>query len=127
MNKTENDLVVKNAYIDSTTHSKWYKFGDKDKEEPAPDGIVIHAGKSNDTIAACGRSDESYGTAGSFELFQGDTKVTNISWSCPWGSKVNSWSSSGTDNDYLVQIEGGTRDSGALGTLTVKVAYVGDK
>nr|MBT2979859.1 aegerolysin family protein [Vibrio anguillarum] len=92
--ETKNDLTLKKG-----SHS-WGKFydskqigvagGSKDNEyEPsAIDGHIIERGTSF-SINACGRSDASSGTEGSFELYDGPTHVGTYSWDCPWGSKTN--------------------------------------
>ncbi|KAK0707762.1 hypothetical protein B0H67DRAFT_647908 [Lasiosphaeris hirsuta] len=51
-------------------------------------------------IASCGRSDASSGTEGSYDIYDGETK---------------------TSDDYVVQATGQNIDSGALGSVTIKV------
>ncbi|KAG0043660.1 hypothetical protein BGZ83_011150 [Gryganskiella cystojenkinii] len=125
MNNAPKELVVKNASITSGSQPKWFRYNNKDNETAAPDGTKIPTEKENHTIGSCGRSDAASGTTGSFDLYEGDTKVTTISWDCPGASSTNSWTTSGTDNDYVVNIEGGDK-RGAIGTLTVKVSYSGN-
>src|SRR5882724_7685031 len=69
---------------------KFYKNGNKDDEVPISDieGHQIAPGVSY-VISTCGRSDASSGTEGSFDLYDGATKVGNYYWDCPWGSKTN--------------------------------------
>lgn len=71
-----------NATIKNAAHSwgKFYTNGNKDDEiQPsAIDGTVIPAGGSY-TISACGREDAASGTEGSFDVYDGDTKVGTYS------------------------------------------------
>lgn len=70
---------------------------------------------------SCGRSDSASGTQGSFDLYDGDTRVVTLVWNCPWGSKSNSWSQSNQNSKYVVSVTGGSMDSGSIGVLTVEV------
>ncbi len=117
-----------NATIKNAAHSwgKFYTNGNKDDEiQPsAIDGTVIPAGGSY-TISACGREDAASGTEGSFDVYDGDTKVGTYSWDCPWGSKSNTstWTPFGPPppaNKYTTQQSGANLDSGALGNVTLQ-------
>lgn len=113
-------LKVKSAKLD---WGKFYEYGNKDKEISTDDinKISIESGKSS-WICSCGRSDASSGTEGSFELYDGDTKIGKFNWDCPWGKKKNSfnWSQEeSTKSSYSTSREGGNTDSGAIGTVTI--------
>lgn len=115
-----------NLTIDQASHSwgKFYQYDDKDKELSAGqiNGTVIEiAQESYNVLSACGRSDSASGTQGSYDLYEGDTKVVTIVWDCPWGSKTNSWSPVSQNPNYLVSITGGSREGGAIGILSVEV------
>jgi hypothetical protein len=131
---TNYDVTLKNV-----AHS-WGKFydsaqigvagGNKDKEYE-PGAIEGHVIKKNESfsINACGRSDASSGTEGSFELYDGDTQVGTYSWDCPWGSKTNSstWSPAGPQpplNHYLTSQTGANLNSGALGTVNIQTTKI---
>ncbi|RGP64278.1 aegerolysin family [Fusarium sporotrichioides] len=102
---------------------KFYQWDNKDNEisVDAVKQIVIASGKTAG-VASCGRSDASSGTEGSFDLYDGDTKICNIYWDCPWGSKTNTFTVGSVDDDYIVQATGANLNSGAIGTVNVKVA-----
>uniref|UniRef100_UPI00188CE034 aegerolysin family protein n=1 Tax=Vibrio anguillarum TaxID=55601 RepID=UPI00188CE034 len=94
----------------------------------AIDGHIIERGTSL-SINACGRSDASSGTEGSFELYDGPTHVGTYSWDCPWGSKTNTstWTPSGPQpplNKYITSQTGANLDSGALGTVIIQTTQI---
>ena len=115
----KHDLKCKNSNL---SWGKFYKYGNKDEEISTDDinKITVASGKSA-WICSCGRSDSSSGTEGSFELYDGDTKVGKFNWDCPWGKKSNSfnWNQDGSKDSYNTSIEGGNKDSGAIGTVTI--------
>ena len=119
------DLVIKNV------EQLWGKFysGTKDNEVNIGN-IEGHKVLSGETyiISSCGRENASSGTEGSFDIYdsKNDKKVGNYYWSCPWGSKTNTstWKEGGYE-DYITQVTGGNLDSGALGNIFIKVAYLG--
>ncbi|KAI9897941.1 hypothetical protein N3K66_006301 [Trichothecium roseum] len=116
-------LTVKNLKIE---WGKFHQPGNKDAEISVNDAQSQVATPSKDAqIASCGRSDASSGTEGSYDIYDGDTKVCHIYWSCPWGSKTNTFTVSDIDNAYVVQATGATLDSGALGNVTIKIVKMG--
>lgn len=105
----------------------WGKFhadGNKDKEIDKSDVLgdgKIPSGESK-VISACGRESASSGTDGSFELYDGPTKIGKYYWSCPWGSKPNesTWTAGDeAGNKYKVTITGANLDSGAIGNVSI--------
>ncbi|MFG1424659.1 aegerolysin family protein [Roseixanthobacter glucoisosaccharinicivorans] len=107
---------------------QWGKFyiGSKDNEI-SPDkleGKVIKPGDSY-TFGACGRENASSGTEGSFDLYDGDKNIGNYYWDCPWGSKTNTSTWTPGSDAYIGQQTGANLNSGALGNITIKVAYLG--
>lgn len=104
---------------------KFYKWNNKDDEISVGEveGATIKQGDSYG-IASCGRSDASSGCEGSFELFDGDTRVCKIYFDCPWGSKTNTFNVSDIDKRHMVQFQGGNIDSGALGNVDVKIINI---
>lgn len=112
-------LKVKNANLN---WGKFYEYGNKDKEISKDDinKIEVASGKSA-WICSCGRSDASSGTEGSFELYDGDTKIGKFNWDCPWGKKSNTfdWNQDASKDIYFTEREGGNKDSGAIGTVTI--------
>ncbi|CAJ0552499.1 Ff.00g005770.m01.CDS01 [Fusarium sp. VM40] len=114
------EISVKNVNLN---WGKFFKYNNKDDEISTDEikKIVIATNKSAG-IASCGRSDASSGTEGSLDLYDGDVKICHIYWSCPWGSKTNTFTVNDVDDNYIVQQTGANLDSGALGNVTVKVA-----
>ncbi|KAI0377329.1 aegerolysin type hemolysin [Hypomontagnella monticulosa] len=121
-NLCKSDLMIKNVVLN---WGKFYKWDNKDDEISVGDmeGTVVKPGRSSD-MASCGRSDASSGCEGSFEVFCSDTKVCRIYFSCPWGSKTNTFTVGGIDDDYMVQFQGANLDSGALGKVDVKIMSI---
>lgn len=119
-------LTVKNV---SLAWGKFYKDGNKD-DEVATSTIENHKidVRTSYTISSCGRSDASSGTEGSFDLYDGDTKVGHYYWDCPWGSKQNhsTWTpqDSSPTSPYVTQVTGGNLDSGALGNVYINCVKV---
>ncbi|KAI0025421.1 aegerolysin type hemolysin [Xylariomycetidae sp. FL0641] len=114
------DLKVKNVVLN---WGKFYKWSNKDDEVSVADteGKTISAG-SDGGIASCGRSDASSGCEGSYDLYNGETKVCHVYFSCPWGSKTNTLNVTEIPDSYIVQASGQNLDSGALGSVNIKVA-----
>ncbi|WP_281233264.1 aegerolysin family protein [Flavobacterium gelatinilyticum] len=112
-------LKVQNAKL---SWGKFYEYGNKDKELSTSEinNITVDSGTST-RICSCGRSDASSGTEGSFDLYDGDTKIGSFNWDCPWGKKKNSfnWSQSASKDSYSTDREGGNTDSGAIGNVTI--------
>jgi hypothetical protein len=113
-------LHVKNA---SLSWGKFYEAGDKDKEISTDDinKITVESGKTA-FICSCGRSGSSTGTEGSFELYDGETKIGKFDWDCPYNKKTNSFNwNADKDNEkfYFTNREGGNKDSGAIGNVTI--------
>ncbi|WP_281233933.1 aegerolysin family protein [Flavobacterium gelatinilyticum] len=117
---SENMTVqVKNTKRD---YGKFYEYGDKNKELSiaAINSIKIESGTSK-RICACGRSGAATGTEGSFELYDGDTKIGKFYWDCPFWKSSNeiSWTQSASETSYKTDKEGGNKSSGAIGNVTI--------
>ncbi|EEB93043.1 hypothetical protein MPER_08358, partial [Moniliophthora perniciosa FA553] len=85
-------MKVKNI---SVSWGKFHADNDKDKEigADAYEGKVIEPDEKLQ-INSCGRSDSASGTEGSFDLVDvndGNKAIRHFYWSCPWGSKSNTW------------------------------------
>ncbi|KAF1365574.1 Aegerolysin family protein [Lizonia empirigonia] len=105
---------------------KFYKNGNKDDEISANDveKLTIPAGSDGD-IASCGRSDAASGTEGQVDIYDGDTKVCSLYWSCPWGSKSNDFQIRNRNKDYGITPGDWNRDSGALGKVDIDISRKG--
>ncbi|KAF9525573.1 Aegerolysin aa-Pri1 [Crepidotus variabilis] len=110
-------IVIKNV---SVKWGKFYQEGNKDKEIPvsAIQNKVIYGGESF-KIYACGRENASSGTESSYELFDknSDKIIRRVYLDCPWGSKKNTFTTSGDNSNWISQQDGGNYDSGALGDI----------
>ncbi|KAF9458124.1 pleurotolysin A [Collybia nuda] len=109
---------------------KLHADGDKDNEVKASDyeGKVIEADEKIQ-INACGWSDAAEGTTGTFDLVDssdGDKQIRHFYWDCPWGSKTNTWTVSGSNSKWMVEYSGQNLNSGALGTITVDALKKGN-
>lgn len=83
--------------------------------------MTIGAGHSY-SIYSCGREDAASGTEGSLSLYDGETKVAEIYWDCPWGSKHNKFSATVTDSvNYHIDTSGFNEYGGAIGNVIVSI------
>ncbi|PFH58639.1 hypothetical protein XA68_13432 [Ophiocordyceps unilateralis] len=76
-------------------------------------------------VRACGRAHSPSGTEGSLELYELDTKICKLYWSCPWGSKTNDFrvqDHDPTTSRYWIKCGPYSRESGAIGTVTLAVS-----
>jgi hypothetical protein len=108
-------IYIRNAVVDP---GKFHQEGGKGTSvsEDSISTIVIPAGES-DMISSCGVECSAAGTEGSFDIYDGDTKVGHYSWACP-GNK-SEWDSSSAA--YDVQQSGANRTGDDLGTVTLNV------
>ncbi|KAM5350786.1 hypothetical protein ACJ41O_007291 [Fusarium nematophilum] len=114
------NLLIKNLKL---SWGKFYQYDNKDTEVSSSTvGSTTIAPGNSAGIASCGRADAASGTEGSFDLYNGNVKVCNIYWDCPWGKKTNTFTVSAINDDYIVQATGANINSGALGNVTIKVA-----
>jgi hypothetical protein len=112
-------LSIRNATL---KYGKFHQTGNKDAEISADDiNKITIKSNSKAVINSCGREHSPSGTEGSFEIFDGEVKVGEYYWDCPWGSKKNTsiFTPSGSE-DYVTQVTGGNLDSGALGNISIK-------
>ena len=103
--------------------------GDKDTEvnKSTIEGKVVEADQQL-RINACGRSDAAEGTTGSFDLVDVATQqvIRHVYWDCPWGTKRNTFTVSGSNSKWMIEYSGQNLDSGALGTISVDVLKKGN-
>eukprot|EP00485_Elphidium_margaritaceum_P002278 CAMPEP_0202685450 /NCGR_PEP_ID=MMETSP1385-20130828/1209_1 /ASSEMBLY_ACC=CAM_ASM_000861 /TAXON_ID=933848 /ORGANISM="Elphidium margaritaceum" /LENGTH=203 /DNA_ID=CAMNT_0049339795 /DNA_START=53 /DNA_END=661 /DNA_ORIENTATION=- len=116
------DIICSNANL---SWGKWYEDNNKDKEGGNPDGIVIKNGESA-SFYSCGRENSASGTQGSIDLNtivdgKASTRITTISWDCPWGRKANTYGHSNDGVGWYPSLSGGSKDSGAIGMVVVTV------
>nr|O42717.1 RecName: Full=Aegerolysin Aa-Pri1; Flags: Precursor [Cyclocybe aegerita]AAC02265.1 Aa-Pri1 [Cyclocybe aegerita] len=109
---------------------KLYADGNKDKEVYPSDYNGKTVGPDEKIqINSCGRENASSGTEGSFDIVDpndGNKTIRHFYWECPWGSKRNTWTPSGSNTKWMVEWSGQNLDSGALGTITVDVLRKGN-
>lgn len=111
------------ANTHDTIRGKFFEWSNKDHEISSAEVESKSAGANGGEVgvASCGRSDASSGTEGSFDVYDGDTHVCHIYWDCPWGSKHNKFEITNINDDYGASYDGASLDSGAIGTVTVKI------
>ncbi|CAG5166094.1 uncharacterized protein ALTATR162_LOCUS6883 [Alternaria atra] len=105
---------------------KFHRNGNKDAEISASEvnKLSISAGESI-KISSCGRSDSASGTEGKVGVYDGDTRVCTIYWSCPWGSKSNNFQIQDRNKDYGITLGDWNQDSGSLGEVDVDISRKG--
>ena len=110
------------------SRGKFYRNNNKDQEMPAEEisKLIFPAGSTND-ISACGRSDAASGTEGTIALYDGETKICVLYWSCPWGETRNYFEvrDRNRKDGYMVSVENWNHGSGALGTIDIEVGKKG--
>ena len=119
------NLNIQNAQL------SWGKFHREDDRDSDISSNEINQIKMRDgnsaSIYSCGRSDAASGTQGSIDIYDADTakKIGTFSWDSPWGSKHNTfgWSYSDSEN-YIAQVTGGNKDSGAIGNLRIEIGKI---
>jgi len=123
-NRSNQSIKIKNVKLD---WGKFYVDDNKDEEIPTSeieDRIILPS--KTYQINSCGRENASSGTEGSFDLVDHSGQIIrSFYWDCPWGSKRNTWRVTNPDQNWLVDSSGANLDSGALGTITVQIVYVG--
>lgn len=103
---------------------KFYRYPDKDKEISASEVNKEVAGPGGDaSIAACGRENASSGTEGSIDIYDGDVRVCNVYWDCPWAGR-NRFVPRNKNGRYVVD-HTDVSDDGPIGEVTVKVVKTG--
>ncbi|KAM4066839.1 aegerolysin domain-containing protein [Hirsutella rhossiliensis] len=122
INVLNTEIRVQNS---SLNWGKFYRGDnmDADMSSAEVNQIGIPFG-SESYVHSCGRSDSASGTEGGFDLYDGETKICRIYWSCPWGSKSNEFSIQQYDqytSPYLVKTGPMSLQSGAIGTVTVTI------
>lgn len=120
-NKTGENLKTAATYLH---WGKFYEFPDKDKEVPTSD-VNDKTIASNKTFkfAAVGRDGAASGTEGQVDIMQGNERIFQLYWSVPWsGSNVLN-AKYVADKWYPVIPQIST--SGAIGTVNIKIVYIG--
>ena len=119
-NYTKTPLNVRNARLD---WGKFYQYPNKAIEIKPTDlekRIIDRNGEIN--IAACGRSDTSSGTEGSFDIFEQERKVFNLYFDSPWSAfSSNDCKIRDHDHKWLVKRTIHNDGEGALGNVFIEV------
>ncbi|PHH76667.1 hypothetical protein CDD80_1345 [Ophiocordyceps camponoti-rufipedis] len=112
------DIRVQNATVD---WGKFWQGSNRDNEiKPWQVNQIVTAPGTAESVKSCGRSDSSSGTAGSLDLYDGDTRISHIWWNCPWGSKSNEFSALVDDSVralYHIHVTDHALDAGSLGAI----------
>ncbi|OUC50242.1 hemolysin, partial [Eggerthia catenaformis] len=91
VSKSIGTVGIRNATLQ---WGKFYRYTNKDDEISTEEvsSMNVQAG-SPQWIASCGRENASSGTQGSFDCYDGNTKMGTFSWDDPWKSgATNTWS-----------------------------------
>lgn len=73
-------------------------------------------------IVACGTHGSTAGTSGGYDIYDQDTKVCHVSWSCPLNRGIsNSLDIVDLDGNYDVECKGGSLDAGPIGHVSIRV------
>ncbi|PHH93104.1 hypothetical protein CDD83_956 [Cordyceps sp. RAO-2017] len=119
------DVSVKNARLD---WGKFYK-GSKSREiKPHEVNQTVVAPGAMEVVSSCGRAHAASGTNGDFDLYDGNTKICNIYWDCPWGTKANDFAVRAYDPDasaYSVVAGRWNTSGGAIGNVSITIAKYG--
>ncbi|MCJ1396749.1 hypothetical protein MMC18_009641 [Xylographa bjoerkii] len=122
-NKSNKNLTIKNVTVNC---GKFYQWNDDTKElgKETVEGQTIRA-KKDFSFAACGRENGTMGCAADFDLYDGETKVVSLYYSCPYSGSNELVKKFGED-DWMVDVPK-IMTAGSLGEVLVKVAFVGDE
>ncbi|MDF5795608.1 aegerolysin family protein [Pseudomonas aeruginosa] len=84
VSKSIGTVGIRNATLQ---WGKFYRYTNKDDEISTEEvsSMNVQAG-SPQWIASCGRENASSGTQGSFDCYDGNTKMGTFSWDDPWKS-----------------------------------------
>ena len=109
---------IKNANL---KQGKFHETGNKDHEisDEEINNITIESGQSA-VINSCGHSESQDGTEGSFDIFDGEVKVGEYYWYCPWGSNTNDSRWTQSHDHYLIEVCGVNLHSAALGNISIR-------
>ena len=120
-NKTGETLKTSGTYLH---WGKFYDFPDKDKEVPTSDINDKPIGP-NKTLkfGSCGREDSPSGTEGQIDIMHGNERVFQLYWDCPYTGDNKFYAKYVADKWYPIVPQIST--SGAIGTVTVKILYLG--
>ncbi|TGO31414.1 hypothetical protein BHYA_0910g00010 [Botrytis hyacinthi] len=117
-------ISIENANI---KHGKFHVNGDKDSELSTTDITHMLIPPNSDLdISSCGRSSDLYGTEGSIDLYDGDTKIAKLYWNDPrvgpndfqiWDYRMG--------GQYMVTLGVWNREGGSLGRVDLEVVMKG--
>ncbi|KAF5139498.1 Asp-hemolysin [Metarhizium anisopliae] len=119
----KNDIHVRHARLDC---GKYYKGSQSYEISTSEvDNIIIAPGLL-ESVSSCGRQDSSSGTNGDFNLYDGNTKICNVSWDCcPWSRPANECqiqSYNPETSSYFVILGVWNSGPGAIGNVSITVS-----
>ncbi|KAL9073847.1 MAG: hypothetical protein Q9161_002679 [Pseudevernia consocians] len=120
-NKSDKTLKTSGAYLQ---WGKFYEHPDENKEvsiktvdnQPIPS-------KGAFQFASCGRESSPSGTEGQIDIMNGNERIFQLYWDCPWSGDNKLYVKYVAENWYPVVPP--VQTSGALGTVTIKVINQG--
>lgn len=103
---------------------KFYDYPDKDKEV-STSSVNDQSIPAKDTFqfAACGRESAASGTEGQIDVMDGDKRIFELYWDCPWSGSNQLYTRYVAKDWY--PIVPSISSSGATGTVTIKIIYQG--
>ncbi len=75
-------------------------------------------------LKACGKWGSNTGTTGEFSLVdpaKADKQIRHFYFDSPYNSSMNTWTISGTNDEWMIEHEGANPGPGALGAIFVKI------
>ncbi|WP_055324369.1 aegerolysin family protein [Pseudomonas aeruginosa] len=118
VSKSIGTVGIRNATLQ---WGKFYRYTNKDDEISTEEvsSMNVQAG-SPQWIASCGRENASSGTQGSFDCYDGNTKMGTFRWDDPWKSgATNTWGFTPASADYAGITSGGNATGTDIGEVTL--------
>lgn len=119
-------IDVKDA---SRAWGKFHEASSKDREvSDATINQILLAPQTRESIYSCGRENASSGVEASIGLYDGNSKICKVYWSCPWGSPTNTVELreyNPETSDFMVAVGPYNKKDGALGPCTIVVTLKG--
>lgn len=120
-NKTSETLQSSGTYLH---WGKFYDFSDKDKELSISNVNDKMIGPNKTfKFASCGRENSPSGTEGQVDIMNGNERIFQLYWDCPYTGDNKLYAKYVADKWYPFVPQIST--SGATGTVTIKILRIG--
>ncbi|KAH7889194.1 aegerolysin type hemolysin [Phlebopus sp. FC_14] len=112
-------IKIQDAKLD---WGKFYEAPNKSNElSAATINSIVIAPSQSAIVSACGRANAASGTEGRISLYEGSTRICQLYWDCPWGSKWNNFKAESINSSYIVTVGPWNDYSGALGNVYIDI------